>query len=194
MTTINRTVADDVLVERDIVTHSAARKGLAVLRIAYGFTFLWAFFDKLLALGYATGRNEETGAVDYFGPDAWINDGSPTFGFLNFGVSQDNWFHGFFTGMAGDAWADWLFMVGLAGIGTALLLGVGIRVAAITGAALYALMYAASFPLENNPVVDDHLAGAIVLIVLAATLAGDTWGFGKTWAQTHLVRRFSVLR
>jgi thiosulfate dehydrogenase [quinone] large subunit len=55
-------------------------------------------------------------------------------------------------------------------------------------------MYAASFPLENNPVVDDHLAGAIVLIVLAATLAGDTWGFGKTWAQTHLVRRFAVLR
>jgi thiosulfate dehydrogenase [quinone] large subunit len=194
MTAVQHPQHVDVLVERDIVTHTVARRALAALRIAFGVTFLWAFFDKLLALGYATGRNEETGAVDYFGPDAWINDGSPTFGFLNFGVSQDNWFHGFFTGMAGDAWADWLFMVGLAGIGTALLLGVGIRVAAITGATLYALMYAASFPLENNPVVDDHLAGAIVLIVLAATLAGDTWGFGKTWAQTHLVRRFAVLR
>ena len=40
------------LVEQDIVTHETARKGLAVLRIAYGVTFLWAFFDKLLALGF----------------------------------------------------------------------------------------------------------------------------------------------
>ena len=56
------------------------------------------------------------------------------------------------------------------------------------------MMYAASFPLENNPVLDDHLAGAIVLIVLALTLAGDTWGYGKAWAKTSYVRRFPVLR
>ena len=42
--------------------------------------------------------------------------------------------------------------------------------------------------------IDDHLAGAIVLVVLAATLAGDTWGLGKTWAKTDLVRRFPILR
>jgi thiosulfate dehydrogenase (quinone) large subunit len=184
----------DVLVERDIVTHSFARRALAVLRIGFGVTFMWAFFDKLLALGYATGKNAETGAVDRFGPDAWINEGSPTFGFLKFGVSEDNWFHDFFGSIAGDAWANWLFMIGLAGIGFALLFGVGIRLAAISGAVLYLLMYAASFPLENNPVVDDHLTGAIVLVVLAATLAGDTWGFGTAWAKTKLVRRFPVLR
>jgi len=50
------------------------------------------------------------------------------------------------------------------------------------------MMYAASLPLENNPIIDDHLAGAIV-VVLAATIAGDTWGFGKTWAKTSIVRR-----
>ena len=49
-------------------------------------------------------------------------------------------------------------------------------------------------PLENNPVLDDHLLGAISVIVLAATLAGDTWGLGKAWAKTNLVRRFPVLR
>jgi thiosulfate dehydrogenase (quinone) large subunit len=194
MTTIHHQTDVDVLVEKDIVTHQNARRGLAVLRIAFGVTFLWAFFDKLLALGYATGKNPETGAVDRFGPDAWINEGNPTFGFLSFGVSEDNWFHGFFTGIAGDSLTNWLFMLGLAGIGFALVTGLGIRLAAITGTALYLMMYAASFPLENNPVVDDHLSGAIVLVVLGLTLAGDTWGFGKAWAKTNIVRRFPVLR
>ena len=195
MTTLHRHPEHlDVLVERDIVTHEAARKALAVLRIAFGLTFLWAFFDKLLALGFATGKNTETGVVDYFGPDAWINGGSPTFGFLNFGVSPDNPFQGFFNSMAGAAWADWLFMLGLLGIGLALTLGVGIRLAAISGGLLYVMMWAASLPLANNPVIDDHLIGLVTLVVLALTLAGDTWGAGKQWATTNIVRRFPVLR
>lgn len=184
----------DVMVERDIITHSAARRGLAVLRIGFGLTFLWAFLDKLLALGYATGANSETGAVDRFGPDAWIHGGSPTFGFLSFGVPADNPMHDFFNGIAGDAWADWLFMIGLAGIGIALTLGIGVRVTAVAGGALYLLMWLASLPLENNPVIDDHLIGAVALVVFALTLAGDTWGLGTTWARTRLVRRFPVLR
>lgn len=194
MTAVQHHLPTDVLVERDIVTHATARRALAALRIGFGLTFLWAFFDKLLALGYSTGVNPETGAVDRFGPAAWFDEGSPTFGFLSFGVSEDNWFHGFFTGIAGDAWADWLFMLGLLGIGTALLLGVGIRIAAVAGGVLYLMMYAASFPLENNPVLDDHLLGAVTLVVLAATLAGDTWGLGRLWARSSIVRRFPVLR
>ena len=67
-------------------------------------------------------------------------------------------------------------------------------VAAGAGALLYMLMYAAVLPLENNPIVDDHLIGAIAVVVLALTLAGDTWGAGKAWARTRLVRRYPVLR
>jgi thiosulfate dehydrogenase [quinone] large subunit len=193
MTTINRTVADDVLVEQDVVTHSAARKGLAVLRIAYGFTFLWAFFDKLLALGFHTGYDQE-GNLDRFGPAAWVNGGSPTEGFLSFGVPEDNPFKSVFTAMAGDTWVDWLFMIGLLGIGIALFTGIGMRIAAFSGALLYMLMYAATLPLENNPIVDDHLIGAIALVVLALTLAGDTWGAGRAWAKARIVRRYPVLR
>ncbi|WP_082573598.1 MULTISPECIES: hypothetical protein [unclassified Nocardioides] len=194
MTAVQHPTHAAVLVEQDVVTHATARRALGALRIGFGLTFLWAFFDKLLALGYATGANPETGAVDRFGPAAWFNEGSPTFGFLSFGVSEDNWFHGFFTGIAGDAWADWLFMLGLAGIGVALVLGIGIRPAAAAGGLLYLMMYAASFPLENNPVIDDHLLGAISLAVFGATLAGDTWGFGRTWATSRIVRRFPFLR
>ena len=192
MTTLNH--ATDVQFEQDVVTHTAARRALAALRIGFGVTFLWAFFDKLLALGYATGVNPETGAVDRFGPDAWINGGSPTFGFLTFGVPEDNPFRAFFNDIAGDAWVNWLFMLGLLGIGLALTFGVGMRIAAASGALLYLMMWMASFPLENNPVVDDHLLGALTMVVLATTLSGDTWGLGKTWTRASLVRRNPVLR
>ena len=194
MTSLQQDRHLDVLVEHDVVTHSAARRGLAVLRVAFGLTFLWAFVDKLLALGFATGVNSETGAVDRFGPDALINGGSPTFGLLSFVVPEGNPFREFFTGLAGDPWVDWLFMVGLLGIGLALTLGIGMRLAAGAGALLYLMMWAASLPLENNPVIDDHIIGAIAVVVLAMTLAGDTWGLGKRWANSKLVRRYPILR
>ncbi|MGH3369761.1 MAG: hypothetical protein ACRDPR_07150, partial [Nocardioidaceae bacterium] len=137
----------DVVVEAEVVRTSPARMALAALRVAFGITFLWAFFDKLLALGFATGRstNPETGVetVDRFGDAAWINGGSPTEGFLMFGVSEDNPFQDFFNGIAGDAWTNWLFMLGLLGIGLALTFGIGMRVAAATGALLYLMMYVA---------------------------------------------------
>ena len=191
---------EDVVFEPEVVRSSAARKALAVLRIGFGLTFLWAFFDKLLALGFHTGAitNPDTGAregIDFFAKDAaWLNGGSPTEGFLKFGVPADNPFHDFFGSFAGAAWADWLFMIGLLGIGTALTFGFGMRIAAATGALLYGLMWLASIPLENNPVLDDHVLGAITVIVLALTLAGDTWGVGKAWAKSRLVREYPVLR
>ncbi len=194
MTTLQHPSPSDVQLEQDVVTHVAARRALGALRIGFGVTFLWAFFDKLLALGYATGVNPETGAVDRFGPDAWINGGSPTFGFLTFGVPEDNPFREFFNGLAGDTWVNWLFMLSLLGIGLALTFGVGMRIAAASGALLYLMMWLASLPLENNPVVDDHFLGVLTMVVLATTLAGDTWGLGKAWARTRLVRRYQVLR
>ena len=85
-------------------------------------------------------------------------------------------------------------MLGLLAIGLTLTLGVGIRLGAISGFAMYLFMYAAVMVPENNPVFDDHLIGAISMAVLAFTLAGDTWGLGKAWAKTHLVRQYGILR
>ncbi|MEJ7585043.1 MAG: hypothetical protein WKF43_13410 [Acidimicrobiales bacterium] len=153
--------------------------------------FLWAFFDKLLALGYATGVDRETGALDRFGDAAWINGGSPTQGFLS-GVTGP--FKGVFEPMAGAAWADWLFMIGLLAIGVALILGIGMRIAAASGALLLVFMWMASLPLDNNPFMDYHLVYAVVLIGLAIAHAGDTLGMGRQWARTDLVHRYPVLR
>ena len=178
----------------DLATTSTGfRRALEALRIAYGVTFLWAFFDKTFALGFHTGYDQE-GNLERFGDAAWINGGSPTEGFLSFAVPADNPFKELFNALAGSAVVDWLFMLGLLGIGVALLSGVAMRIGTAAGALMYALMYAASLPLENNPVVDDHLIGVIVMVVLALGAAGTVWGLGGHWRRTQLVREHPVLR
>ncbi len=186
---------DQVHTQDEVVTSPPARQALAVLRIAFGLTFLWAFFDKLLALGFATGRSvDEAGVetVDRFGAAAWINEGNPTLGFLQFGAKGP--FKDFYNSIAGDAWTNWAFMLGLLGIGFALTFGIGMRFAGVAGAIMYVMMWTVALPPANNPVLDDHILGAVSVVVLALTLAGDTWGAGKAWARTGLVRKYPVLR
>ena len=161
--------------------HSYAPVAWAVVRIIAGWMFLWAFLDKLFGLGFATPSER-----------SWLNGGSPTKGFL--ANSADGPFADLYRGIAGAAWADWLFMLGLLGIGTALLLGIGIRIAAISGAALYVMMWSVALPPTTNPLVDDHIFGAAVLVGLALAHAGDTLGLGKLWSSTPLVKRLPWLR
>ena len=175
-----------------VTVTGALARSLAVLRIGFGLTFLWAFFDKLLALGFATGRDPVTDNVDRFGDAAWVNGGSPTEGFLGFAAKGP--FKDFYNNIAGDAWADWLFMLGLLGIGLALTFGIGMRAAAVAGATMYVLMWTVVLPPANNPVLDEHLLGAVTVVVLALALAGDTWGLGRWWSRIPLVRRNAYLR
>ncbi len=154
---------------------------LAGLRLALGWVFLWAFLDKLFGWGFATPEK-----------NAWINGGSPTKGFLGNAVQGP--FADFYKSFAGAAWADWLFMIGLAGIGIALMLGIGMRIAAASGALLLVLMWTAVLPPENNPFMDDHLVYAGVLVLLALTAAGNTLGLGKVWARLSLVKRLPILK
>jgi thiosulfate dehydrogenase [quinone] large subunit len=168
-----------------------AHRALALLRIGFGLTFLWAFFDKLLALGFHTGY-DQAGNLDRFGAAAWINGGSPTEGFLKLGA--DGPFDSFYHSIAGAAWADWAFMLGLLFIGTALTLGIGMRIAATAGVVLYLMMWSVVMPPANNPVIDEHIIGALSMVVLAGFYAGDTWGFGKFWAANKIVKDNPVLR
>jgi thiosulfate dehydrogenase (quinone) large subunit len=165
---------------------------MGVLRLALGWIFLWAFLDKLFALGYATGVDAETGAVDRFGDAAWINGGSPTEGFLGFATSGP--FAGFYQGIAGAAWADWLFMLGLLGIGGALMLGVAMRITAVAGALLTVLMWTAVLPPANNPIIDEHIIYALVFVVLALAGAGYTLGIGKQYERLPIVAKHAWLK
>jgi thiosulfate dehydrogenase [quinone] large subunit len=170
----------------------AFRYVAAATRLSLGWVFLWAFLDKLLALGFSTGRNPETDVVDTFGPAAWIHQGSPTLGFLKFGTKGP--LADFYRGFAGDSWANWLFMVGLAAIGLALVLGIGLRIAAASGVAMLVMMWSAVLPPENNPFMDEHLIYALVLVMLALVGAGHTLGLGRWWERLAIVRRYPVLK
>jgi thiosulfate dehydrogenase [quinone] large subunit len=174
-----------------MITRTGA-KALAVLRVATGLVFLWAFLDKTFGLHYSTASGK-----------AWIHGGSPTKGFL---VSVDvGPFQSLFHSIAGTWYADWLFMLGMLGVGLALVFGVGLRVAAGAGALIMAMMWFAEFPFaqhtsagaataSTNPLTDYHFIYAAVLIVLAATYAGDTWGLGRYWAKLPIVRDHAWLR
>jgi thiosulfate dehydrogenase [quinone] large subunit len=85
-------------------------------------------------------------------------------------------------------------MLGLLGIGLALILGVGMRFAAVAGTVMYVLMWSAVLPPENNPLIDDHILGALSLVALGLLNAGDTWGLGRRWARTEAVENYPVLR
>ena len=159
----------------------AARYVGAGLRIALGWVFLWAFLDKLFGLGVATPKES-----------AWLEGGSPTEGFLTFATKGP--FADAFGSLAGHAVVDWLFMLGLAGIGVALVLGVGVRIAAVSGALMLVMMWAAALWPENNPFMDDHLIYAGLLVMLALTDAGRTLGLGRAWERLPLVRRHTWLR
>ena len=185
-------------VQEETTRHKAYRFTLAAVRLSLGWIFLWAFLDKTFALGFATGRDPETGVVDRFGDAAWINGGSPTEGFLKFGA--DGPFKDFYNGIAGDAWANWLFMLGLLGIGLAFILGIGMRIAAGAAVLMMAMMWLAELPLDKttadgkpsgspNPVTDYHFIYAVTGVVLALTYAGHTWGLGKWWASLPFVQK-----
>ena len=65
-----------------------------------GLIFLWAFIDKVFGLGFATTADK-----------SWIAGGSPTTGFLQFGVHGP--FAGFYHSLSGIPIVDVLFMLGL---------------------------------------------------------------------------------
>lgn len=158
---------------------------MALLRLASGFIFLWAFLDKTFGLGFSTTADR-----------AWVAGGTPSQGFLlSDGVTGP--LKGLFTTIASPA-TDILFQLAMLGIGLAVMLGVGLRVSAVIGSFLMVMMYVAEWPFaantaSTNPLIDYHIIYALVLMLLAMLHAGDTWGAGKAWKNLPIVRRMPWL-
>ncbi len=125
-----------------------------LLRLVMGFIFLWAFLDKTFGLGFAT-----TSAK------AWIHGGSPTAGFLSFGVKGP--FAEFFHSLANVAVVDWLFMAGLLFVGLTLIFNKYVKWGCIAGALMMISMYLALLLPENNPIIDEHIVYILVLTLIA---------------------------
>jgi len=188
--TAQRSAATATRVERqeDVVTKPLARRVLAFSRIVIGFFFLWPFLDKTFGLGFSTPSER-----------AWINGGTPAQGFLG-GVTGEEGtspFKGIFE-IFMNPFGDVLFMLGLLGIGVAMIAGAGLRIAAVAGTVLMIFMYLAEWPVlmdgTTNPILDSHWVEACLLLVAAVTLAGDTWGLGKWWGNQPVVQKHRWLR
>ena len=97
-----------------------------------------------------------------------------------------------FRSWAGNSLIDWLFMLGLLSIGAALVLGIGLRIAAVSGIALVALMWLAVYPParhtstgtptgSNNPLVDDHVLEAMTCAAREVTARNSA---ARGWSAT----------
>ncbi len=166
---------------------------LGLLRLSLGWIFLWAFLDKLFGLGFSTCRDAQTKVVNYFCNQAWLYGGSPTFGFLKFATKGP--FASVFQAMAGNPIVDWLFMLGLLGVGLGLLLGIFMRLSTFFGGLMLVLMYLAGFILpEHNPFLDEHIIYALLMALLCFSDSGNYLGLGSWWQNTNLVQKYKILK
>ncbi|MGA9276122.1 DoxX family protein [Ilumatobacter sp.] len=166
------------------------------LRLALGWSFVWAFFDKMFGLGFSTCRVSVDGAatntIDVMCDSAMLKGGSPTYGLLEFGT-QGSHTGGLFRWMASSGpdtigIADVLFMLALFCGGFALMLGVGVRIAAIGCALLMFFMFLALdvWP-DTNPINSSHT------IEMLAFLGIATVGPGRFALQNWMVRTFPFM-
>lgn len=170
--------------EAPVVRSAAGRRVFAALRIVIGWTFLWAFIDKLFGLGFSTQAG-----------NGWIEGGSPTTGYL-MGASE-GWFGPLWQALAGSAVADWLFMLGLLGLGLAAILGIGLRLAAVAGVLMAGFMYISQLPIvegATNPVTTAHWYYALLFVLFPLLDAGRTWGLAGMWERVPFVRGTRWLR
>ncbi len=189
-----------------VAVTSGSRLGwtaLSIARIGIGFVFFWAFIDKLFALGFHTGwttSKDGVSTLDRFGPDAWIHGGQITKGYL---MSASGGFGGEPTGVYGEmfkgwgTWSigsfrplDWLFMLGLAGVGIALMAGIGTKLGAWSGVGLLLLMYIAHFDNTNNPIIDEHIVyGFAIVGIVFVELQRQAVGLGTWWRKLPIVQK-----
>ena len=145
---------------------------IGILRIALGFYMFWAGIDKIFGFGLATKKDA-----------AIINGGKATLGFLKFGTATSP-LHGFYAAIAGNVITEILFVGGLVLIGLALMLGVGTRIAGISGAILMSLMYLAVLPMTHNPLLDEHIIYGLSFLYFATMpKVGNYLGFGAKWGE-----------
>lgn len=177
--------------DSDIHTGRYGVWAVTALRLAIGFEFLWAFFDRTFGLGYPTPSAH-----------AWIHGGSPvrhTLDHVDGGPLQS-----LSHAVASSPIVSWLFMLGLLGVGLALILGVLIRSAAIVGVIMFGLMWIASWPFEAgahggatasaDPIVNSHLIGALALLTVAAFTVRGVHGLRRWWYERPMVQRHAWLR
>ncbi|MBI4407372.1 MAG: DoxX family membrane protein [Candidatus Kerfeldbacteria bacterium] len=153
----------------------------SAVRITMGSIFLWAFFDKLFGLGFATTADK-----------AWITGASPTSGFLTYGTQGPlAWIYQV---LAGNPVIDWIYMIGLLAMGLGLVLGIMVRLAGYGAIAFMVILWTAVLFPENNPLIDEHVVYALVLLWLTRTDTTKQFGLSRWWCSLEFVKQRPILR
>jgi thiosulfate dehydrogenase [quinone] large subunit len=79
-------------------------------------------------------------------------------------------------------------MLGLLGLGLALISGIGLRIAAVAGSLLMIMMWFSLLPLVNNPIVDEHIIYAVLFWLWPQLTATPQW-----WLRSGLSQKLSWL-
>lgn len=157
-----------------------SQKIIELLRLALGFIFLWSFLNALFGLSEAITPDK-----------SWLAGNSPTYGFLKF--ASKGAFSGLFSAIAGNILVDWFYMMGLLGVGLALILGIGLNIAVYSGALMMFLIYLSRFPPEHNPIIDEHIIYILLLFFLKDN-SGKFWSIRENWVKLDLVKKNKFLR
>ena len=141
----------------------------------------------------STPATARTATLDRFGDAAWINGGSPTEGFLNFGA--DGPFKEFYNAIAGDACGRLAVHARPARHRRRAHFGVGDadrdrRRRADVRADVHRRPAARRTTRSSTTTS----IGVIVSSSWPSAHAGDTWGLGHWWSSTALVQKHPVLR
>lgn len=163
--------------------NKGAKYLIGLTRITLGWVLVWSFMDQLWGLGYNTEPE-----------NSWLEGVSPTAGFLTNTVTEASPLYNTYQDMIGEVWVDWVFMLGLAGIGLALILGICNRLAGLAGAVLMISIYLAIYPPVHNPLVTEHLIYALIMLYVAVSPAGEWLGLRRWWSETALVSRLPFLK
>jgi len=172
-------------------TARARARGLAILRIVLGIGFLWAGVEKWLNLAGDT--------------QAWS-----ALGFLKFGTAgtvpnmvghaQDmvhNPTQGVWLALADNpallSLVNFLVVFGEIGIGVALILGIGTRLAGTLGALMMFLFWVAAWDFEFG-LVNQQLIYGVLAAVVAYTSAGKAAGVDARLEESGAIARSPLLK
>jgi thiosulfate dehydrogenase (quinone) large subunit len=159
---------------------------IAVLRAATGIVFLTAGLEKFLGA-------EPFSAVGFL---KFGTVGSPYLGTAADGVIY-NPTHDFWVSLAGNAalmpFINWLVVAGEIAIGTALILGLFTRVAAVAGTLMMAVFFIASWNLSLG-IVNEQLMYGIVTATLGIVAAGHFYGLDSVLEKAATIQRAPQLR
>ena len=163
---------------REEIRENGGILSLSIIRIILACMLLWSFFDKLFGLGLETPKG--SGMIDGHSPSEFI---------LYFDGPVADLMHG----LAGNVILDIILMAALLLIGLALLLGIGMKVTAVSGIAFFFVMYLVCLFPADNPFLDYHLIYIFALVAIYFCNAGDHLGLGRKWKELDIVKRYPIL-